>query len=118
MEEALDIVQTWCTVRGLSVNPNKTTAIMFIRKYKPEPVTLLKLWVQEIEYKNTVKYLGVQLDTKLSWKTHLEDKRRKLHISIWMCKRALGKSWDLKPRVALCLYKAVLLPRLLFAAIV
>jgi len=39
------------------VNPSKTTAMIFIRKYKPEPIEPLKLWGKEITYASSVKYL-------------------------------------------------------------
>jgi len=37
---------------------------------------------------------------------------------MWACRSALGKTWGLKPGVALWLYKAVLRPRLLHAVVV
>jgi len=65
MDEALRITQD-CIAVGLMVNPSKTTAMIFTRKYKPEPIGPLKLWGKEITYTNSVKYLGVTLDAKLS----------------------------------------------------
>ncbi|XP_018396943.1 PREDICTED: uncharacterized protein LOC108775154 [Cyphomyrmex costatus] len=118
MDEALAIVQNWCRTRGLMVNPTKTSAMIFTRKYKPEPIETLRLWGKEINYVNSVKYLGVLLDPKLSWKPHLEEKRKKFYTSMWACRRAMGKNWGLNLRTALWLYKMVLLPRLTYAAVV
>jgi len=107
MDEALRIIQDWCNAVELTVNPFKTTAMIFVRKYKPEPIGLLKLWGREITYASSVKYVGVTLDTKLrvSWKSHLEKKRRKFYTSMWTCRRAMGKTWGTKPKVALWLIK-------------
>jgi len=40
---ALKIIQNWCRIKGLTVNPSKTTTMIFIRKYKPEAIEPLKL---------------------------------------------------------------------------
>ena len=37
---------------------------------------------------------------------------------MWACRGALGKTWGLKPKVALWIYKTVLRPRLLHAAVI
>jgi len=37
---------------------------------------------------------------------------------MWACRRAVGRTWGIKPRVALWIYKAILLPRLTYAAVV
>ncbi|XP_018396627.1 PREDICTED: uncharacterized protein LOC108774895 [Cyphomyrmex costatus] len=83
------------------VYPTKTSAMIFTRKYKPEPIETIRLW-----------------DLKLSWKPHLEEKEKKFYTSMWACRREMGKNWGLNLRTALWLYKMVLLPRLTYAAVV
>jgi len=92
--------------------------MIFTRRYKPEPIEPLRLWDIEIKYAPQVIYLGVYLDPKLNWKQHLEMKRTKIYSAFWACRRAMGKTWGLKPKIGLWLYKAVLLPRLTYAAVV
>jgi len=72
---------------GLTVNPFKTTVMIFTGKYKPEPS--LKLWGKEIVYTNSVKYLWVTLDTKLNWKLYLEEKKKKFYMNMWTYRRAM-----------------------------
>jgi hypothetical protein len=38
MINTLQRVQRWCETKGLKVNPLKTNALVFTRKYKPEPI--------------------------------------------------------------------------------
>jgi len=118
MNKALKIIQNWCQAKGLTVNPSKTEAMIFTRKYKPEPVEPLRLWGKELPYTSSVKYLGVHLDPKLNWKLHLEDKRKRMYTFMWAYRRAVGRTWGIKPRVALWIYKAILLPRLTYVAVV
>lgn len=40
---ALQIVQRQCETKGLTANPLKTNALVFTRKYKPEPIEPLRL---------------------------------------------------------------------------
>jgi hypothetical protein len=92
--------------------------MIFTKKYKPETIEPLGFEGQKISFTDTAKYLGVLLDPKLNWKQHLLDKRKKLYSSMWVCRRAIGKTWGINTKIALWMYKAILLPRLLYAAIV
>ncbi|XP_071572363.1 uncharacterized protein [Temnothorax nylanderi] len=100
------------------VNPSKTNIMIFTRKYKPEPIEPFKLWGKVIPFTTSVKYLGLFIDTKLSWKIHLAESREKFYSCMWMCRRAMSKSWGIKASIALWLYRAVLLPRLLYASVI
>jgi hypothetical protein len=37
---------------------------------------------------------------------------------MWIYRRAMGKTWGINPRLALWMYKAILLPELLYASVV
>lgn len=98
MNEALKIVWKWCMTKGLSVNPNKIAAVVFTRKYKRESIEHLKLWRQEINFSISIKYLGVYVDSKLEWKLHLKNKRKKPHFYVVM-QKSTGKAieiWNLQ----------------------
>ncbi|XP_071577346.1 uncharacterized protein [Temnothorax nylanderi] len=118
INDALKIVQKWCEAKGLMVNPSKTSIMVFTRKYKPEPIEPFKLWGKVIPFTTSVKYLGLFIDTKLSWKIHLAESRKKFYSCMWMCRRAMSKSWGIRASIALWLHRAVLLPRLLYASVI
>ena len=98
MEHALKMTYRWCKTKGLVVNPQKTNIMIFTKKYKPETIEPLRFEGQEISFTDTVKYLGVLLDPKLNWKQHLIDKRKKFYSSMWVCRRAIGKTWGINPQ--------------------
>jgi hypothetical protein len=101
MEHALKMTYRWCKTKGLVVNPQKTNMMIFTKKYKPETIKPLRLEGQEIAFTNTLKYLGILLDPKLNWRQHLTDKRKKFYSSLWVCRRAMGKTWGIISRLAL-----------------
>jgi hypothetical protein len=76
---ALRTVEMWSDVVGLSINPDKTGLVVFTRRRKLpgffEPhfsgVTLRRCV--------SVKYLWVVLDSRLTWREHVDVKVRKAH---------------------------------------
>ena len=118
MQQALGIVDTWCKKSGLSVNPNKTEVVVFTRRYKWRTTRTLKLGGQQLKINEQAKYLEFILDKKLAWNEHLENKCKKLTATLWLCRRAIGRNWDLKPDTLLWIYTAILRSRLTYAAVV
>ena len=101
MDHALKMTYRWFKTKGLVVIPQKTNIMIFTKKYEPETIEPLRLEGQEIAFTNTVKYLGVLLDPKLSWKQHVIVKRKKFCFSLWVCRRAMGKIWGINPKLSL-----------------
>lgn len=58
---------------GLSVNPMKMEVIIFTRNDKSDKTCTLKIGGEELTPKSIVRYLGVILDSKLSWKEQLDN---------------------------------------------
>ncbi|XP_011699563.1 PREDICTED: uncharacterized protein LOC105456897 [Wasmannia auropunctata] len=93
---ALGMVEEWCRETGLSVNPKKTSLVIFTRKYKVDSVQEPVLEGVRLIPEGSVKYLGVILNKRLNWKLHLETVYKKACTYFWMLLR----------------------PRLLYAAVV
>lgn len=97
----LDNLQQWLTKWNIIVNTEKSCHISFTLRRENCPPVLLNGNV--IPSKDTVKYLGLHLDRRLTWKAHISAKRKQLDNKI---KRMY---WLLGPRSKLSLQNKVLL---------
>ena len=118
MDEAFRIVEKWCLETGLSVNPTKTGLVLFTRKRKLLALRLPTLFGVELELADKAKYLGVILDSKLSWREQIEERNRKASKVFWQCRKAFGKNWGLRPSVLHWMYKAIVRPILCYGCMV
>ena len=118
VQRILDKIDDWCMRQGLSVNPNKTTIVLFTRKRKLDGLSLPTLKGVTLGLSNEVKYLGVILDKKLTWETHVSLKVNRALKIFQQCRRAFGKTWGLKPAVVLWIYTALIRPIITYASVV
>jgi hypothetical protein len=115
---ALGTVEEWCGELGLSVDPDKTGPVAFTRKRKLPGFFQPRLFGKVLQCSTSVKYLGVILDSQLTWREHVNVKVRKAQNSLWACRRACGGAWGLGPRVVHWLYVSVIRPSITFASLV
>jgi hypothetical protein len=114
MQWALSTVEIWWNEVGLSVNPDKTGLIAFTRKRKLQGFFKPQLSVVKLSLSGSVTYLGVILDSQLTWRDHVQVKVRKVHNMLRACRRACG----LRPKVVHWLYDTIVRPTNSFASLV
>nr|XP_022911150.1 uncharacterized protein LOC111422156 [Onthophagus taurus] len=118
MQVALKLIETWCDEQRLSVNPKKTELILFTRMRKVGNPRMPSLADTPLVLSKEVKYLGITLDNKMTWRAHLDNRVKKAYVAFGQCRRAIGKTWGLSPRNALWIYTAVIRPMLTYGAVV
>ena len=117
-QQCLDKIREWGQKTGLNFSPTKTEAIVFTWKKKWVVKTPLKLGDKTLSLCQQVKCLGVILDSKLSWRPHCQDRAQKATVALMQSRRAIGKTWGLKPRQAMWIYTAIIRPILAYAAVI
>jgi hypothetical protein len=83
---------------GLSVNPDKTELVAFTRKRKL-PGFFKQFFRVKLSLSESVKYPGVILDSRLTWREHVDVKMRQDHNLLWAYRSACGARWCLGPKV-------------------
>jgi hypothetical protein len=71
MQSALNMVVKWAVKEGLKISPHKTAIVHFTNRRNVEGLGILILDGKELKMLVEVKYLGVILDSTLSWNQHL-----------------------------------------------
>ena len=115
---ALHTVEMWCDEIGCSVNPDKTGFVVFTRRRKLPGFFEPNFFGVNLRRSVLVKYLGIVLDSRLSWREHGDVKVRKAQNLLWACRRAYGSTWDLRPEGVRWLYFFIIRPSISFASLV
>lgn len=110
-----------CSIARRS-SPIKTEAQHSLQKTNPygnKTCILRGVTMKGIELKihEKIKYLGVYLDRKLSFKYHLEEIKSKLIRGQSTLSRICKRTWGLEPEKALYIYKSIILPRVTYGSI-
>ena len=118
MQQGLVKVQRWSERHELHLSPSKTVAMIFHRKRSFIEPQKLKIGGVTIEYSSTTRYLGMTLDQKLCWKSHIEKKILSATRHLMVLKQALGVKFGPHPMALKWAYQGIVLPSLTFGAIV
>ena len=116
-QRSLNVIAKWSREISLDIEGDKTVVLLFTRKRK-RACKQLKLFGIPLEYKTQVKYLGVNIDNMLNWGPHCSNRAARGMVALARCKRALGATWGLRPKVMLWLYTAVIRPAVEYGALV
>jgi hypothetical protein len=91
----------------MKVNPVKFTQIIFTTRALCPQVNFNNI---PIPIKMEVKYLGLHLDEKLTWKNHIKAMRRQLELKLKNMYWLMNKKSKLLVENKLTIYKAILKP--------
>ena len=86
---ALENIANWLKANKLTLNVKKSNLILFDTRKNPKNNTTVKICISsnELEQKDSVKYLGVYFDKKLSWDKQIDYTNNKLNRGIGALKK-------------------------------
>ena len=118
MQRVIDELVAWGETCNLRFNPDKTVMVGFTRGWKRKFTQPVFMRGQPLKFADTVKYLGLLLDKRLSWRPHILEK-------VALCKQFLIKmsniahtTWGPKPKLMRWMYRCVVRPKITYGAIV
>ena len=116
-QKTINTIEEWCHSKGLSISALKTKIVMFTwnRKWSVRPI---KVGGNTIELSEEVKLLGVTLDHKLNFNSHIDKITNKCIGILLQCKRAIGPTWGLSPKVCRWIYTAIVRPILSYSVVI
>ncbi|XP_054282999.1 uncharacterized protein LOC129000118 [Macrosteles quadrilineatus] len=95
----------------------KTVIVPFTRKRNFD-IRVPTLFGNKIQVKREFKYLGIRLDDKLTWNSHLAHITQRSQTTLMMMRRAVGKTWGLSPQMTNWLYTRVARPMMVYGSVV
>ena len=108
LQEHLTLVERWLKKWRIKVNESKSSHVTFtMRKDTCLPITLNN---KILPMANEVKYLGMHLDRRLTWKVHIWNKRKQLGLKFRKLYWILGPKSQLSLESKLLLYKCIMKP--------
>lgn len=101
-------IEEWLGLWRIKANNSKSVHVTFtLRKGDCPPVTLNG---EQIPHSDNVKYLGMHLDRRLTWKSHIWTKRKQLDTKFRSLYWLVGKKSQLSNESKMLIYKAILKP--------
>ena len=108
LQKHLDILQLWLKKWRIKINDTKSVHITFTtKKLTCPPVQINNTQIPQSE---NVKYLGMHLDRRLTWKKHLITKRLQLNIKLRGMYWLIGRPSRLSIANKLLIYKSIIKP--------
>jgi len=109
LQEHLIEIVTWTRKWKLNINESKSSHITFALRQGqcPPPVQINQTHIPQTK---TVKYLGIHFDKHLTWKDHVQTKRKQQEHKTREIQRLIGRHSRLSLENKIIIYKTVLKP--------
>jgi ribonuclease HI len=115
IQTTINRVSSWTNTWALNINTLKTTATLFSLSTSKEKISL-KLDNQQVPQVDTPTFLGVTLDTRLTWKPHIETMEQRTVKKLSLMKKLAGTSWGANAKILRQVYTGAVRPAAEYAS--
>lgn len=116
VQAAADLYEDWYCKWRIAINPTKSTAIVFNKKSRRARIENLNMFGDDVPWANEIKYLGVTMDSRLTWSQHVDSLVGIATGTLIALYPLLAGHSKLNLHLKTVLYKAAIRPRLTYAA--
>ena len=104
LQRYINSITKWADNNGFKFSSVKSVAMRFTRSQHVEEIPTLTLKRDILPYEKEVKFLGMILDAKLTWSSHIDALRLKVKTSMNILKVVFRFSWGADKKSLLKLY--------------
>ena len=108
----LNRVADWLAANKLSLNINKTKLLVFDNSRGDNPHFFLNFKGTIIKNSNFTKFLGITIDSKLSWKNHIDNVAKSVSRIVGVMNRL---RYYLPSKILLTIYNSLVVPHLTYS---
>ncbi|KAM0724065.1 hypothetical protein Q7P37_000245 [Cladosporium fusiforme] len=113
---ALEKAQHWASTHASKFAPDKFQLTHFTRsRTRFDTEKEIETEWESILPSTTCKYLGVVMDQKLNWKSHIEEIRRKVSKSVNALASLGSSTWGVRMSDMRKIYRGVVVPQMMYA---
>lgn len=112
MQNNLDAINKWSNEWGFKISTEKTVVVLFTNSTKLKNKVDLTLNGKNIKVENSVKFLGLIFDQRLTWSEHIRYIKTKIQRRINLLRAVSGSSWGASTHTLLILYRHLIRPLL------
>ena len=116
-QSALRMAEKWARDSGVSFCPNKT-AVLFFSRGNWKPTRQLCLDGKLLKWSNQTKYLGITIDRKLSFHSHMQNKIAMAKKKLMILRHVFDQTWGPHPKITRWAYTGIVRPALTYGSIV
>lgn len=116
LQSTLNALNNWTRTSGFKFSPLKTKCIVF-SKQKVTSTPKLTLYGNELTFEKEVRFLGVTLDQKLTWKSHLRQLKLRCSKVLNLMKALASHRWGADTKTLIHIYLALIRSKIDYGAI-